>query len=188
MKALLEVLEKLPNVTILDADQDIMKTEIQFSVDSDYWLSRLPYLTKVCPSLLFVKRYLTREEKFGFRWAIIQLGNLEKEQWDDLAEQFNFVLFEMGISVKPKVATKPSLPATKKPIIKTAAVAKKTEIPKVKVQQKKLYDEANNEIGIATLFPMPHIENELNQPGFGVGGAMLYRDKINLLSMYGAKP
>lgn len=187
MKPLIEVLEKLPNITILEVDQDIMKTEIQFRVDSDYWLSRLEYLTKVCPSLMFVKRYLTREERFGFRWAIILIGNLENEQWEELAAQFNFVLFEMGISVKPKTPAKPKVAAVKQPIVKRPAISKKVEDPKVKVVHKKLYDENHEEIGEATLFPMPHIENELNRPGFGVGGAMLYKPNIGLHSMHGAK-
>ena len=188
MKALLEVLEKLPDITILDVAHDNMKTEIQFQVDSTYWLSRLEYLTKACPSLLFVKRYLTREEKFGFRWAIIMLGNLELEQWEDLAAQFNFILFEMGISVKPKVVQKASVTPIKRPIVKTAAVVKKVEAPKVNVRHRKLYDEENNEVGEATLFPMPHLENELNKPGLGVGGAMLYKKGVGLHSLYGAKP
>lgn len=138
MNSLSKVLSQLPELEVTKEEHDIQKLEIEFRVPSENWLRILQNITHSLPNLYFCKRYFSEGGIFGFRWVIL-VFNISEEQIDELAQKFQFLLFEKQFS------------HTKKEI-------KKTPIKKLVVTTTKI------EKGEETNFPIPHIEGELNKP------------------------
>lgn len=159
MNPLIEILQQIPDLEIVNVDEDYMKTEIQFRVDSNWWISKLEPLTRSFRDIYFTKRYITENDRFGFRWSILKLGQMEEEMWKELAEKFSFLLFDLQAPIRQtQIAPQRNKSSSK---------------DNRKVITRPLYDtEGNNEvIGELTDFPIPHIFNEMNKPIKGKGGA-----------------
>lgn len=139
MNSLSKILLQLPNLDITKEEHDIQKLEIEFRANSEEWLRILQNITMSLPNVYFCKRYFSEGGSFGFRWVIIVFG-ITEEHIDELAQRFQFLLFEKQFSERKK-----DLP--KKPI------AKKVVVTTTKLEK-----------GEETNFPIPHIEEEMNKP------------------------
>lgn len=162
MNPLAEILQQIPDLEIVTVDEDFMKTEIQFRVDSNWWVSKLEPLTRTFRDIYFTKRYITENDRFGFRWSILKLGQMEEEMWKELAEKFSFLLFDLQAPIKqPQKAAKRE--------VQTKSSSRDNR----KITKRPLYDErgTHEQIGELTEFPIPHVFNEMNIPKKGYGGA-----------------
>jgi len=167
MNPLAEILQQIPDLEIVTVDEDFMKTEIQFRVDSNWWVSKLEPLTRTFRDIYFTKRYITENDRFGFRWSILKLGQMEEEMWKELAEKFSFLLFDLQAPIKqPQKATKRE--------VQTKSSSRDNR----KVISRPVYDEDNTkQVGEITDFPIPHVFNEMNKPIKGRGGAVKLGEK-----------
>lgn len=138
MNSLSRLLSQLPDLEVTKEEHDIQKLEIEFRTSSESWLRILENIAPSLPNIYFCKRYFSDGGVFGFRWVIFVFG-ISEEQVDELAQQFQFLLFEKQFSA-PKKEVKKSL--TKKPVVTTVKIDK----------------------GEETNFPIPHVEGELNKP------------------------
>lgn len=175
---LIQVLEQVPHIEIVDIQQDLMKFEVLFRVDSTWWTHKLEFLTRGFPEVYFTKRYITDGDRFGFRWSILKFGQMEEDQWVELAERFGYLLLEADLPTKPKKEVKPAKKAS-------------APQPKVKVLKRPIYNDNNEAVGEEMNFPIPHIYNELNVPTKKKGGAFKRHQEASrvieeLESVYGA--
>ncbi len=165
MNPLIEILQQIPGLEIKNVDEDYMKTEIQFQVDSNWWISKLKHLTRSFRDIYFTKRYITENDRFGFRWSILKLGQMEEEMWKELAEKFSFLLFEVQASIEQPQQIAPQ---------RNKSSSKDTR----KVISRPVFDEDNTkQVGEITDFPIPHVFNEMNKPIKGRGGAVKLGEK-----------
>ncbi len=176
MKYLIDVLKQVPNLDIVRAEEDNIRTEIQFRVDSNWWTNKLEQLTRSFPEFFFTKRYITESDKFGFRWSILRIGHLEDEMWQDIANRFRFVLLE--INVPRKINTVKT--STPNKVVQTGVDKRDNR----KVSKVPTYDDDGKEVGDMLVFPIPHIYNELNIPRKGRGGATRKRGSEALNELF----
>lgn len=135
--ALESFLNRYGQIQIIENTEKITPfyTEVCFRVlDNEFWNKCLEKLTKSFPDIYFIKRYVTKGDKFGFQWMMLIWGERDKDQLEQFCEEAD--------NVVAMQSAKPVKQVTKE----TSKVPNKND-RKFHLSTKKLYNDNGVEIG-----------------------------------------